>query len=289
VLAAALEAGDPHPVASALVAAASELGQPVAGQTAAAAAVATSVERRPGSGLVGAVDGVRVLVGSERLLAEERVDLPGAFATAAREARESGELVVWIAADGRVLGGVRFADRLRPEAAVAIAALHARGVSTAMVSGDALATCEAVASELGIDRVLADVLPHEKERAVRELAKDGPLAFVGDGINDAAALSASDLAVAVGGGSDVAVLAADVVLTGEGSPLASLPALLDIATVTRRIIAENLVWAFSYNLVAIPLAVTGTLSPIAAAAAMAGSSLAVVANSLRILRAGGKR
>ena len=292
-LAAALEAGDPHPVASAIVAAAAALGEPDAGQRAAsgtaAPIVATGVERRPGAGLVGEVDGARVLVGSERLLAEEGVDLPAELAIAAREARESGELVVWVAADGRVLGGVRFADRLRPEAAAAIAALHGRDVSTAMVSGDALATCEAVAAELGIDRVMADVLPHEKERAVRELADDGPLAFVGDGINDAAALSAADLAVAVGGGSDVAVLAADVVLTGEGSPLASLPALLDIAAVTRRIIAENLVWAFSYNLVAIPLAVAGKLSPIAAAAAMAASSLAVVANSLRILRAGGKR
>ena len=194
-----------------------------------------------------------------------------------------------VLADGDVLGGLRFADRLRPEAARAIAALHARGVRTAMVSGDAQATCDAVAAALGIDRVMADVLPHEKERAVRELAQDGPLSFVGDGINDAAALSAADLAVAVGTGSDVALLAADVVLSRDGSPLASLPALLDIAASTRRIIAENLVWAFTYNLVAIPLAISGHLSPIAAAAAMAGSSLAVIANSLRILRSGGTR
>ena len=127
------------------------------------------------------------------------------------------------------------------------------------------------------------------------------MAFVGDGINDAAALGAADLAVAVGGSSDVAVLSADVVLTGTGrpsgehaadaepeSPLAALPALLRIASATRRVIAENLWWAFSYNLVAIPLAATGHLSPVLAAAAMAGSSLAVVANSWRLQFAGGK-
>jgi Cu+-exporting ATPase len=145
------------------------------------------------------------------------------------------------------------------------------------------------------------VLPHEKERAVRDLAENGAVAFVGDGINDAAALAAADLAVAVGGGSDVAVLSADVVLLGfcahsgenatvsaPDSPLASLPALVAIATATRRVIAENLWWAFTYNLVAIPLAVTGRLSPVAAAAAMAGSSLAVVANSWRLRLAGGR-
>jgi Cu+-exporting ATPase len=200
-----------------------------------------------------------------------------------------------------LLGGIRLADHAREEAATAATALRARGVRTAIVSGDARATCDAIARELGIDEVWADVLPHEKESAVRSLAERGSVAFVGDGINDAAALSAADLAVAVGGGSDVAVLSADVVLTGAGrlsgehaleghadSPLAALPALLDIATATRRVIAENLWWAFTYNIVAIPLAATGRLSPVVAAAAMAGSSLAVVANSWRLQFAGGK-
>ncbi|NTU70394.1 MAG: cation-translocating P-type ATPase [Coriobacteriia bacterium] len=185
---------------------------------------------------------------------------------------------------GELLGGVRFADAVRPEAADALGQLRARGVRTAMISGDAARTCEAVAELLGVDEVRSEVLPHEKEQAVRELAdnSDGTLAFIGDGINDAAALGAADLAVAIGGGSDVAVLAADVVLTRDDAPLSAVPALLRLAAATRRIITQNLVWAFTYNAVAIPLAVMGRLSPVVAAAAMAASSLAVVANSWRL-------
>ncbi len=170
-------------------------------------------------------------------------------------------------------------------------------------------------------RVFSEVLPHDKERIVRELAEElapggggrdavPAVAFVGDGINDAAALGAADLAVAIGGASDVAQLAADVVLLGDpaaaeryravasrqgaafdieaasGSPLASLPPLVDIARATRRVVDQNLWWAFSYNLVTVPLAVMGVLSPITAAIAMALSSLAVVANSWRLRFAG---
>ncbi len=287
-LAAAIELGDAHPVAAAIAAAGVGVGAvAVATRVAAGAADddASEVERHPGRGLSGKASGVRVLVGSERLLAEKGVALDPTLAATAGLMRRDGELVVWVAADGEVLGGVRLSDRPRTEAASAVAALTARGVATAMVSGDARATCEAVAKRLGVTRVLADVLPHEKERVVRELTEEGTVAFVGDGINDAAALAASDLAVAVGGGSDVAVLAADVVLTREDSPLTSLAALLDIAKASHRIIGQNLAWAFTYNVVAIPLAATGRLSPIVAALAMAGSSLAVIGNSLRIHRA----
>ncbi|HEX9092525.1 MAG TPA: HAD-IC family P-type ATPase, partial [Coriobacteriia bacterium] len=124
--------------------------------------------------------------------------------------------------------------------------------------------------------------PHDKERVVRELAEAGPVAFVGDGINDAPALAAADLAVALGDASDVALQAADVVLTLEREPLSALPELLALSRRSRRVIRQNLAWALTYNAVAIPLAVTGLLSPIAAAAAMAASSLAVVANSSRV-------
>ncbi len=276
-LAAAVESGDPHPVAAAIADATAELETPVT----------TAVERRPGAGLVGDIAGSRVLVGSERLLAEEGIELGPELVGDAARARAGGELVVWVAADGAILGGLRFADAVRPEAAAALRALHAAGVRTAIVSGDAAATCNAVAAELGVDDVRAEVLPHEKERVVRELAETGgTLAFVGDGINDAAALGAADIAVAMGSGADVAVLSADVVLTREGSPLSAMLTLLNLASATRRIIAENLAWAFTYNLVAIPLAVMGRLSPVAAAAAMAASSLAVVANSWRLRWAG---
>jgi heavy metal translocating P-type ATPase len=293
-LASVLEAGDPHPVAAAIERAAAD-----AGVTHGAAS--GDVERRPGMGLVGRVADTRVAVGNERLLAHEGVALPASLADEARNARAAGALVVWVAADGGLLGGIRLADSVRPEASASASALRDRGVRTAIVSGDALATCEAIARELGIEEVWADVLPHEKESAVRALSERGPIAFIGDGINDAAALGAADLAVAVGGGSDIAVLSADVVLTGSGrlaaehtaetepdSPLSALPALVDIAKATRRVIATNLWWAFTYNLVAIPLAATGHLSPVVAAAAMAGSSLAVVANSWRLQFAGSR-
>ena len=304
-LAASLEVGDAHPVAAALIAAAaSSSGGSVAtaGSADAAgdadayaagaavraipvAAIATGVVRHPGLGLTGDVDGRLVAVGNERLLAEHCVAIPAELTATALDARSQGDLVVWVSAGSELLGGVRLSDPVRPDALSAVAALATRGVRTAMVSGDAAATCSAVAAQLGITEVQADVLPHEKERAVRGLAENGPVAFVGDGINDTAALAASSLAVAMGNGSDVAVLAADVVLTRDAAPLSSLATLLDIAKATQRIIAENLVWAFSYNLVAIPLAATGRLSPIWAAVAMAGSSLAVIGNSLRVHRA----
>ncbi len=294
-LAAALEAGDPHPVAAAIERAArSEL-------TDSERLAASGVERRPGSGLVGRVDGMRVVVGNERLLISEGVTVPAPLEDEAHAARTDGALIVWVAAGGTLVGGVRLADGVRSEAVAATEALRERGVRAAIVSGDAQATCASVATALAIEDVFADVLPHEKESVVRALAEKGPVAFIGDGINDAAALGAADLAVAVGGGSDVAILSSDVVLTGMGglsgehaadgepdSPLTALPALLDIAAATRRVIAENLWWAFTYNIVAIPLAATGHLTPVAAAAAMAGSSLAVVANSWRLQFAGGK-
>jgi heavy metal translocating P-type ATPase len=293
-LAAALEAGNPHPAARAIAEAAE--GSHAASDTAASRAVP-----RPGLGIEGTVDGVRVLVGSERLLRAESLEIPPPVAEEARIYAERGQTVVWVAEGERVLGGLALSDAARPEAADAIAAIRARGVRTVMVSGDAQANSAAVGAELGIDEVRAEVLPNDKEQAVRELAQQyGPVAFVGDGLNDAPALAAADLAVAMGGGSDVALDASDIVLlgqavagpgatggTGEAAdastrPLAALPYLLALAKGSRRIIGQNLAWAFTYNIVAIPLAVAGLLSPVAAAAAMALSSLAVVANSLRV-------
>lgn len=282
--AATLEAGESHPLARAVLAAA---------RAAHAApdtdAVDAAGRQRVAGGLLGSVDGEAVLVGNEALLASQGVALWAALADGAREARERGEIVVWVARAGAVLGGLRFHDPVRADAADAVAALHARGIRTAMVSGDAEATCAAVARAVGITDVRADVLPHQKETAVRSFAGERSVAFVGDGINDAAALSAADLAIAVGGGAEVAVWASDVVLASPGevpgggrSPLSAVPVLLRIAARGRRVITENLAWAFSYNLVAVPLAASGRLTPVVAAIAMALSSLAVVANSLRV-------
>jgi Cu+-exporting ATPase len=137
---------------------------------------------------------------------------------------------------------------------------------------------------VGVEIVHGGVLPHDKERVVRELAREGRVAFVGDGINDGPALAAADLAVAMGDSAQVALLASDLVLVGgaDGPGLAALPVVLSLSRRTRRIVLENLAWAFTYNAVGLPLAAAGVLSPIAAAVAMALSSLAVVANSLRL-------
>ena len=270
-LAAAVEAGDPHPVAAAIVSAGP-----------AERPEARDVARQPGLGIGGTVGGGRVLVGNARLLAGEGAAVPAALLGEAETATALGRTVVWIAEGGRVLGGAVLADPVRPESQAAVAALRALGARTAIVSGDARATCEAVASAVGADEVRADVLPNDKEQAVRELrAEHGPVAFVGDGINDAPALAAADLAVGVGTGSDLALQASDVVLLDEGSPLAALPGVLRLAARTRRVIRSNLIWAFTYNLIAVPLAVAGTMTPVTAAGAMAFSSLAVVANSWR--------
>ena len=284
-LAAPLELGDSHPVAQAVVEAARERAVALAGFE----TTATDVERRSGLGLAGDVDGCRVLVGSEALLAEHDIALPKALGRAAAGARTEGRMVVWVTRDGMVVGGLVIADELRPDAAEAVSAIRSRGASPAIISGDAQATTDSVARTLGITEVRAGVLPADKALAVETLAAAyGGCAFVGDGINDAAALAQADLAISLGGASDVALLGADVVLLGDGaragdaSPLSALPSLLDTARATRRVVRQNLVWAFGYNLVTIPLAVTGMLSPIAAAIAMALSSLAVVANSWRL-------
>jgi len=272
--AAAVEQGGAHPAAEAIRLAAKGTGLRL---------TAGEVTFHPGLGVEGTVERRRVLVGSARMLALEGISL-GADVDEAREAESLGRSVVWVADGGRLLGGLVLADPVRQEAAAVVGALHSRGTATALVSGDAETTCRAVGEQLGVDIISGEVLPHDKEHVVRELQAVGPVAFVGDGVNDAPALAASDLAVAMGDASEVALLAADVVLLGgeTGPGLSALPVALATAVRTRRVIRENLAWAFSYNAVAVPLAVTGLLSPVAAAAAMALSSLAVVANSLRL-------
>ncbi len=274
----ALEAGESHPVAAAVREAAARSD---------AAAAAEGIERFPGRGIAGVVGGERWLLGSEALLAESGVEVPAALAAGALGARARGELVVWLHGAGKT-HALRFADEPRAAARRAVEALRARGLHAVVLSGDARATTASVANAVGIEDVRAEVLPHEKEEVVRGLAEDGGVAFIGDGINDAAALAAADLSMGIESGADVAVLASDVVLlsSAPGGPLSAVPRVLAIADKSRAVIRENLGWAFSYNLIALPLAVTGRLSPVWAAAAMALSSLAVVANSLRIRRAG---
>jgi Cu+-exporting ATPase len=279
-LIAAVEAASEHPLAAAVTRAwEGDLPQ------------ATGVRALTGRGVTGQVGEARVLVGSARLLREEGVDtaaLDGVVARVAAEARTP----VMAAVDGRAVAVLAIADPVKPEAAEALAGLHTAGLSAAMVTGDTEATARAIARELGIDTVLAEVLPKGKAEAVAELrARYGAVAFVGDGINDAPALAAADTGIAIGTGTDVAIEAADVVLM-SGDPRGVVTA-LDLSAATMRNIRQNLFWAFAYNAALIPVAAgvlypaTGLmLSPILAAGAMALSSVFVVTNALRLRRAG---
>jgi Cu+-exporting ATPase len=279
-LIAAVEAASEHPLAAAVTRAwAGEVPQ------------ATGVRALTGRGVTGQVGTARVLVGSARFLREDGVDtsaLDGVVARVAAGARTP----VMAAVDGRAVAVLAIADPIKPEAAEALAGLHAAGLSAAMVTGDTEATARAIARELGIDTVLAEVLPKGKAEAVAALrASHGAVAFVGDGINDAPALAAADTGIAIGTGTDVAIEAADVVLM-SGDPRGVVTA-LDLSAATMRNIRQNLFWAFAYNAALIPVAAgvlypaTGLLlSPVLAAGAMALSSVFVVTNALRLRRAG---
>jgi cation-transporting ATPase V/Cu+-exporting ATPase len=238
-----------------------------------------------GQGVVGTVDGVEVAVGKPKLMAdlglvasEGQTDRLAAYEGAGSTAFLAG----WT---GEVRGVLAVADTVRDTSAGTVAALHERGVEVGMLTGDNVRTAEHIADELGIDRVIADVLPGEKADEIARLKNEGrSVGFVGDGINDAPALATADLGIAIGTGTDVAVESADIVLMG-GDPSAVITA-MDVAGATYRTIRQNLFWAFGYNVAAIPLAAAGLLNPMIAAGAMAFSSVSVVTNSLRLRRFG---
>nr|WP_245773922.1 heavy metal translocating P-type ATPase [Pseudonocardia ammonioxydans] len=271
--AASVERASEHPIAAALVAGADPASMlPVTGFTALA-----------GLGAVGTVDGDEVLVGSPRMLAERGLALPAALEAERVRAEEVGATVVGVAWGGRVRGLCTVTDRIRDTAPAAVAALRGLGIETVMLSGDNRRTAAAVATVVGIDpdHVVADAMPEDKVDHVRRLQAQGrSVAVVGDGINDAAALAAADLGIAVGSGTDVAIEAADVVL-GRDDLLAVADA-IELARRTHRTIVSNLRWAFGYNTAALPLAVAGLLSPLVAGLAMVLSSVFVVSQSLRL-------
>lgn len=276
-LAAALERDSDHPIARALRGAAQDLAVPLA----------SAVKSLTGLGLRGQVDGHIVLLGAARLMAQEDIALD-ALNEAADEAATQGETPFYLAVDGQLVALICVADRPREGAAAMIAGLHARGLRVAMISGDAQATAQAVAQSLGIDHVVAEVMPKAKVSAVQELrAKHGPVAFVGDGINDAPALAEADVGLAIGSGTDIAVEAADIVLSSS-RPQAVLTA-FEMSGKTMRNIRQNLFWAFAYNTALVPVAAGVlypgfgiTLSPMLAAGAMALSSVFVLSNALRL-------
>ncbi|MCR9086683.1 MAG: heavy metal translocating P-type ATPase [Rhodobacteraceae bacterium] len=277
--AAGAEAGSEHPLACAVTEAAAVRNLRLPDTE--------SIESRPGQGLTAMQDCAELRVGTAAWMSAEGIEIEP-LAAALADAADRGETPVLVAHGDQLAGLMRFADRIRPESMGAIAGLQAQGIKTALISGDTEPAARAVANRLGIAIVVAGVLPEEKADAVARLrAAHGAVAFVGDGINDAPALASADTGIAMGGGTDVAMESADVVLM-RSDPSAVLQA-LDTSRRTMRNIRQNLAWAFGYNVALIPVAagalwpVFGVmLSPALAAVAMALSSLAVVTNALRL-------
>ncbi|GAC1529052.1 MAG: hypothetical protein NVS2B4_07240 [Ramlibacter sp.] len=268
--AAALQASSEHPLARAvLLAAGSAARQP-----------AQEVRAVAGLGLAGRVDGRALRLGSSRWMRDLGVPMD-ALATEAAQAQAAGHTVSWLAdvsGTPQLLGLLAFGDSAKPGAAAAVGALRARGVRTVLVSGDNAGAVGAIATQLDVDEVRAEVLPEDKARIVDELKANARVAMVGDGINDAPALAAADVGIAMSTGTDVAMQAAGITLM-RGDP-SLVAAALDIARRTSAKIRQNLFWAFVYNAVGIPLAALGWLSPVIAGAAMAFSSVSVVTNAL---------
>ena len=277
---ASIEALSEHPLASAILGAAKQRNLKLG--------AVENFEAIPGYGLRGTIDGEVVMIGAARLFERENIDARDMVAIAEKMA-DAGQTPILAAIDGVAAGVIAVSDPIKRSAKATIEALHARGLRTAMITGDTEKTADAIAAKLGIDTVRAEVLPDGKVAAIRSLQEQGSVAFVGDGINDAPALAAADVGIAIGSGTDVAVEAAHVILM-SGDPLGTLSAL----EVSRKVmvnIRQNLVWAFGYNILLIPVA-AGVfypffgvlLSPALAAGAMALSSVLVVTNALRLRR-----
>jgi len=243
----------------------------------------TSFKSHAGVGVEGVVEGHDVVAGRPSLLAERGLHIPDELAAARADAQDRGETVVAAGWDGAVRGLLVVADAVRPSSAAAVARLTALGLRPLLLTGDNAQTAAAVAAEVGIDEVVADVLPAGKAEVIRRLQDEGRVvAMAGDGVNDAPALAQADLGLAIGSGTDVAIEASDITLV-SGDLLASADA-IRLSRRTLATIKGNLFWAFGYNVAALPLAAAGYLNPLIAGAAMAGSSLFVVANSLRLRR-----
>ncbi|MER7661741.1 heavy metal translocating P-type ATPase [Streptomyces sp. NPDC096193] len=269
----ALEHASEHPVARAVAAGA-------AGRVGVLPAPEDFVNI-PGLGVQGIVEGHAVLVGREKLLREWAIELPARLARATRDAESAGRTVIAVAWDGEARAVLEIADAVKDTSAEAVRRLRGLGLTPILLTGDNAAVARAVAAEVGIDEVIADVMPEDKAEAVKRLQAGGrSVAMVGDGVNDAAALAQADLGLAMGTGTDAAIEAGDLTLVRG-----DLRAAADAIRLSRRTlgtIRSNLFWAFAYNVAALPLAAAGLLNPMIAGAAMAFSSVFVVGNSLRL-------
>jgi Cu2+-exporting ATPase len=244
-IAAGVETESEHPIARGIVRTAAERGIDVP--------VADGFRAITGKGVAAEVDGVEYHLGGPALLSAEQAAVPSELQAAAERAAERGQAAIYLVRDGDVLAVFAVADAIREESRQAIAALHERGIEVAMLTGDARAVATAVAEELGIDTVFAEVLPEDKASKVRELQAQGKrVAMVGDGVNDAPALATADIGIAIGAGTDVAVEAGDIVLVR--SDPRDIPRIISLSRATYRKMIQNLWWAAGYNVVAIPLA-----------------------------------
>ncbi|MHA4867119.1 heavy metal translocating P-type ATPase [Duganella sp. PWIR1] len=245
---------------------------------------ASDVSALPGRGVAATVDGARLVLGSTRLMQEQGVSLQ-ALASRAEALEHAGHTISWLAdANTRqLIGLLAFGDRIKPQARAAIEALHAMGIDTVLLTGDNQGSADAVGQQLGVRRIVANMLPADKAQAIAALRRDGAtIAMVGDGINDAPALAAADVGIAMSSGTDVAMHAAGITLM-RGDP-ALVAAAISISRRSYNKIRQNLFWAFIYNLIGIPLAVCGLLNPMVAGGAMALSSVSVISNALLLRR-----
>ncbi len=292
-LAASAERGSEHPIGEAIVRSAQERGlSPVE---------PSQFEALAGHGVLAQVEGNQVVLGNLRMMNERNVDLNG-LEIEAEKLQTQAKSVIWVAVDGKAAGLIAVADTIKPGSKEAIVQMHQLGLQVVMVTGDNRATAESIGNALGIDRILAEVLPEDKAAEVKKLQGEmerksqaiGGVAMVGDGINDAPALAQADVGIAIGTGTDVAMEAADVTLMR--GDLRSVPQAIALSQATMRVIRQNLFWAFFYNVLLIPVAagvlhpftflpmMLRALHPVLAAFAMAFSSVTVVANSLRLKR-----
>ena len=275
-IAAGLQTGSAHPLAHAVLAEAETAHLPPR--------AATGLHALPGRGIAGDVDGIPYWLGNRRLMQDNQV-ATAAFASSADRLEAEGRTVSWLAraSDRQAIGLLAFGDAVKPGAAAGIAQLKAQGIATVMLTGDNRGAAQVAAAALGIDTVVAEVLPADKSKQISRHRQEGQtVAMVGDGINDAPALAAADVGIAMSSGSDVAMHTAGITLM-RGDP-ALVAAAIDISRRTYAKIRQNLFWAFIYNMVGIPLAAAGLLNPVIAGAAMAFSSVSVVSNALLLKR-----